>query len=119
MALLTTTASGQSPSEKDSEKCGTKLVSARYKIDGEEDMFLPSSEPLSKSKILRTFAVLAIPSAMTTLLDQLSNVVLTVFAGHAEYTIDLAVMGLSVTTCTIMLESLMYGVNTAQETLTS
>ena len=53
-------------------------------VNAENDMFQPCSDPPPTSKLLITFARLAIPNILTNLLQFLSNVVIQVFAGHTN-----------------------------------
>ena len=67
----------------------------------------------------KTFAKLAIPSIITGFLSFLCNVTMVFFAAHMPDSINVAVVGLASSMCAVMMLSLLIGINTAQETLTS
>ena len=82
-------------------------------------MFNPQNTPPDSGLLMKTFLRIAIPSIVTNLLGFASIVTQTVFAGTLKDPINLAVVGLAGTFCAIMVLSLMLGLNSAQETLTS
>ena len=65
------------------------------------------------------FVKLAVPNIMTNAMYMLGFTVAFMFAGHLEDASNLAVMGLVQTVMNIIVMSIMVGVNSAQETLTS
>ena len=65
------------------------------------------------------FLKLAFPAILTNLLGFVSVATNGVLAGQMENRVNLAVVGLSGTYCSVTVQSLMTGLNAAQETLTS
>ena len=65
------------------------------------------------------FLKIAIPNILTTLGGFLVAIVNIIFAGHMDDPAKLAAIGLAGLTCKIMVFSILLGVNSAQETLTS
>ena len=82
-------------------------------------MFDPRSEPPPTSKLFTTFAKLALPNILTNLLGFLSNAVIIIYASRTDDSMNVAVMGLAATCCGLLVSSLVVGLNSAQETLTS
>ena len=80
-----------------------------------DSSFMPGADP----PILSTFIKLAIPAILTNLLIVVSNMVLIVYAGMLDDPKYLAVVGLTFTCGNMMIMSLMIGLNSAQETLSS
>ena len=65
------------------------------------------------------FLKLSIPVVVTNVIDHTSIIINSVFAGHMNDPIKLAVVGLSNVCCMIMVQTFLIGLNSAQETLTS
>ena len=82
-------------------------------------MFNPASPPPSLGKMLKLFFKLAIPAIITNVLIFFSGFCMVYFAGQLDNTIYISVIGLTVTFVNIMVFSLIIGINSAQETLTS
>ena len=87
--------------------------------DADDTMFDPQSTQPSTNKMLSIFLKIAVPSILTNILAFASVVTNTIFAGTLEDPINLAVVGLAGTCVSIMVQSVMIGLNSAQETLTS
>ena len=83
------------------------------------DLFDPKSEQPNTYKMFCLFLKLAIPSILTNLLAFVTVVTNGVLAGQMEDPVNLAVVGLSGTCCGVLVQSIMIGLNSAQETLTS
>ena len=83
-------------------------------------MFNPKSDPPASGLMLKTFLKLAIPATITNLLGFTStSITQIIFAGTLTDPMNVAVVGLASTFCTIMVHSIMIGLNNAQDTLTS
>ena len=69
--------------------------------------------------MLSIFMKIALPSVFTNILGFATVVCNTIFAGTLEDPINLAVVGLAGTCAAVLVLSIMIGLNSAQETLTS
>jgi len=69
--------------------------------------------------MLMIFGQLAVPAIITNLMFFVCEIAMLAFAGMLEDPVYIAVVGLSGTCCYIMVFSIMLGLNSAQETLTS
>ena len=87
--------------------------------DVKDDMFDPSREPASSMKLFTCFLKLVVPAILTNVVGHSSIVTNSVFAGRLNDPIKLAAVGLSNVCCNILVCSIMIGLNSAQETLTS
>ena len=56
---------------------------------------------------------------VTNVLGFLSNAVIVIYAGRTDDSMNVAVMGLAGSCCSLLISSLVCGLNSAQETLTS
>ena len=75
--------------------------------------------PPPTSMLLLTFTKLAIPQALTNLTLLVGGMTVLIFASRIDSTFAIAAIGLANTFSGIMIQSLMLGINCAQETLTS
>ena len=82
-------------------------------------MFNPARAPPTTYQMASLFCKLAIPAALTNTLEIVSGIVNLVLAGHMGDLTLLASVGLSSVVCTLMVTSVLFGINSAQETLTS
>ena len=82
-------------------------------------MFNPKSEQPTTYKIFTCFIKLAVPAIFTNLAAFATVVTNGVFAGRLNDPVKLAVIGLANVTCNILVFSILIGLNSAQETLTS
>ena len=82
-------------------------------------MFSPASSPPSLCSMFSMFIKLAIPAVLTNLLMMMSLVIMVYFAGQLDNTIYISVIGLTFSVGSLMVFSLMVGLNAAIETLTS
>ena len=86
----------------------------------EENMFDPNSnQPPTTCKMFKVFLRIAIPAIFTNFMSLASCVTNAVYAGRMNDPVKLAVVGISATVCTLMVQSFMVGLSSAQETLTS
>ena len=84
-----------------------------------DDMFNPKSSPPATSKLFMTFTKLVVPSFLTNIMAFLGNTTTVVYAGQSNNEVWLAAIGLSNASVGIMMTSMLVGVNSAQETLSS
>ena len=82
-------------------------------------MFDPASPAPSSARMFLTFAKLVVPAILTNVMFFVCQIAMLIFAGTLEDPVYVAVVGLTGTTCAIMVLSLLIGLNSAQETLTS
>ena len=82
-------------------------------------IFDPTLVAPSTSKLLCIFLKLSIPAILTNFLFCMCNVILVIFASLLDDPIYVAVVGLTWTSVNLMIFSLLIGLNSAQETLTS
>ena len=82
-------------------------------------MFDPNSDPPTNSKMTSLFCKLAVPAVVTNIMAFQAPLVNSVFAGRMNDPTKLAAVGLSSVINNLMMLSLMIGLNSAQETLTS
>ena len=87
--------------------------------DTERDLFDPASTQPTTCKLYKIFLKLAVPAVLTTVLFCLCNVILVIFAGMLDDPIYVAVVGLTWTSVHTLAYSVIIGLNSAQETLTS
>ena len=85
----------------------------------EIERFKPNSEPLSTSKMISLICGVAVPALITNVLGYFCVVVNAVFAGRMSDPTKLAAVGITSVIMNLMILSLMIGLNSAQETLTS
>ena len=79
-----------------------------------------NSEQQTSCTMIKTFLKLAVPASITMLLDMAGfTVIPLIFAATLEDHINLAVVGLASTFSSIMVMSVLIGLNTAQDTLAS
>ena len=77
-------------------------------------MFNPKSSPPPTIKLMTTFLKLAIPNILTNMLGFMSCVAIMMYAGHySDDPMNVAVVGLAGTTSSIMVLSLLVGLNAA------
>ena len=88
-------------------------------MNEEDAMFKPDASPPATGLMFWIFLKLAVPNIITNLVGFLCSVTLIVFAGRMEDPINVAVVGLCNACCAIMANSLLIGLNCAQEMLTS
>ena len=81
-------------------------------------MFDPKSDPPTTCKMLETFASICIPIIVSSTLGR-TTMINSVFAGQMNDPTQLAVVGLSATCCNMMVQSVLTGVNCAQDSLTT
>ena len=81
-------------------------------------MFDPKSDPPTTYKMLETFASICIPIIVSSTLGR-TTMINSVFAGQMNDPTQLAVVGLSATCCNMMVQSVLTGVNCAQDSLTT
>ena len=92
-------------------KCMDNISEFESPID---DMFNPNSSPPPTIKLMTTFSKLAIPNILTNMLGFMSCVAIMMYAGHySDNPINVAVVGLAGTTGSIMVLSLLIGLNAA------
>ena len=82
-------------------------------------MFDPKSEPPTTSKMFACFLKIVVPAIFTNLIAFATVIINGVFAGRMNDPVKLAVVGLASVCVNIMVSSIMIGLNSAQETLTS
>lgn len=82
-------------------------------------MFEPNSDPPALGRMIACFLRIAVPSVFTNLLGFLTIVTNNVYAGRMNDPVKLAVVGLTGVCCNLMVLSILIGLNSAQETLTS
>ena len=85
----------------------------------EKQMFDPKSDPPTTRQIYGLFFKLAIPAILTNVLGILTLLVSAIYAGRMNDLSKLAAVGLANVFCMIMIEPIIGGLNSAQETLTS
>ena len=69
--------------------------------------------------MFKVFLKIALPSIFTNIMGFATVVTNGVFAGRMNDPVKLAVVGLSGVCCSLMVQSIMVGLSSAQETLTS
>ena len=110
-------ATSNTPGEKTAEQNEPLLNSANTAEESakskEDQMFDPKKEPPTTYKIITLFLKLAVPSILTNLLGFATVVTTGVFAGRMNDPVKLAVVGLSGVCCSVMVLSLMIGLNAA------
>ena len=82
-------------------------------------MFNPASPPPSFGKMFCTFIKLVVPAILTNLFMLMSGVIIVYFAGQLDDSIYISVVGFTFSFRSLMVYSLVVGLNAAQETLTS
>ena len=82
-------------------------------------MFDPNSDPPTTTAMFKTFIALALPAMLTNLAGMTTNIVSLIFAGHMSDPTNLAAHALAFSSNSILVKSLLVGLNAAQETLTS
>ena len=82
-------------------------------------MFDPKNEAPSTWKMFKTFLRIALPAMLTNLSSMTTVIVSYMFAGHMNDPVKLAAIGLAFSVNSILVLSLLIGLNAAQETLTS
>ena len=87
--------------------------------DDRMKMFLVESEPMTAGQMTSLIFKLAVPAIFTNVMGFLAMLVNTVFAGRMDDPAKLAAVGLTNVVVGTMILSLMNGLNSAQETLTS
>ena len=105
------------PEEKTAEQNEPLLNSAnsveKSEKSQEDQMFDPKREPPTTCKIITLFLKLAVPSILTNVLGFATVTTNGVFAGRMNDPVKLAAVGLSGVCCSIMVLSLMVGLNAA------
>ena len=91
----------------------------KEKTKEEKDMFDPESDPPSTNKITTIFCKLAVPSCVTNFVAMIPPLTNTYFAARMNDPTKLAAIGLANVILMLMVQSLLTGLNSAQETLTS
>ena len=97
----------------DENKAKSSQADEAPKKSADDDMFSPKSEPPQTSKIFTTFAWLAMPNIITNVLGFLSNAVIIIYAGRTDDSMNVAVMGLAGSCCSLLISSLVCGLNSA------
>ena len=81
-------------------------------------MFDPKSDPPTTNLMLGTFLQICTPIIISSTLGR-TTMINSVFAGHMDDSVQIAVVGLSATCCNMMVQTVLSGVNCAQDSFTS
>ena len=90
-----------------------------YLSESQDEDAEDSSEKVTLARMAKVFCKQAVPAICTNLLGYVTVVANTIFAAKMNDPVKLAVIGLSNVYHNIMILSLLIGLNSAQETLTS